>query len=194
MRGKRRGRHCCFDVTNNCLYDGIIQFIYFFIRVPVKRWHFPRAGSLLMFYVSLLSRICVLLRKKANFSQCSREGELALCLSRTQLLFCNQTSQRQNPALFCLKGNATHTHTCYQELMFFSLPTQGPGVGCPRCFNGPPCQAYELAALAVPIWGMKRLRCLKSKYPKTLSMIQDLSPSKSMPQATLLFLCLLSPC
>ena len=68
-RDKHRGQHCCFDVTNNCIYDGIIQFIYFPLILPIKRWHFPSICSLLMFYVLLSSRVCGLLSKRANFSQ-----------------------------------------------------------------------------------------------------------------------------
>lgn len=68
-RDKHCGQHCYFDVTNNCIYDGIIQFIYFPLIVPIKRWHFPSVCSLLMFYVLLSSRVCGLLSKRANFSQ-----------------------------------------------------------------------------------------------------------------------------
>lgn len=75
-RDKHCGWHCYCDVTNNCIYDGIIQFIYFPLIVPIKRWHFPSICSLLMFYVLLFSRVCVLLSKRANFSQCSRGREL----------------------------------------------------------------------------------------------------------------------
>lgn len=50
------------DITNNGIYDGIIQFIYFPLKVPIKRWHFPSLCSWLMFYVFLSSRVCVLWR------------------------------------------------------------------------------------------------------------------------------------
>lgn len=85
-RDKRCGWHCSFDITNNCIYDGIIQFIYFPPLVPIKRWHFPSLCSLLMFYVLLSSRACVLLGKRANFSQWNRGGD-AGTLSITHLPF-----------------------------------------------------------------------------------------------------------
>lgn len=107
--GKRQapGPHCCPDVTNSCIYGGIIQSGSFSRTVPIKRWHFPRAGSPLMFYVLLLSRICVLLSKKANFSQRAEDGESAFCLWRTHC--CSGDLTEAKSRSFFFKGKC-HPH------------------------------------------------------------------------------------
>lgn len=66
--------HCYFDITNNCIYDGIIQFMYFLLIVPIKRWHSPSICCLFVFYVLLFSRVYVLSSKRANFSAFEEKG------------------------------------------------------------------------------------------------------------------------
>lgn len=109
-RGKRRGWHCYSDSTNNCIYDGIIQYIYFPLIVPIKRWHFPSICSPLMFYVLLFSRVCVLLSKRANFSQCYQGREVgSLSFYYLIAIFVLFPTQAKCCS-FSLRGNVTHTH------------------------------------------------------------------------------------
>lgn len=163
---KRCGWHCCFDVTNNCIYGGIIQFIYFPLIVPIKRWHFPSICSLLMFYVLLFSRVCVLLSKRANFSQCSggREvGSQSLCCSVAVFLL---VPTKGECCSLSLKGNVTPLHR-WQRLTLFRVPTTSPGPGiCSYSFQLPSWQAYEADTQIVPIWGIKGLRFLGRKYTR----------------------------
>lgn len=120
-RGKRRGWHCCSDVTNSCMYGGILQSISFSVTVLIKRWHFPRAGSPLMFHVLLLSRICVLLSKKANFSQRAEDGESAFCLWRTRC--CSPGGPHRGRAPFFFFKGKCHPHGTYS----LCLPHYVPG-------------------------------------------------------------------
>lgn len=110
-RDKHRGAHCYFDITNNCIYDGIMQFIYFPLRVPIKWWHFPSGCSLLMFYVLLSSRGCVLFSKRANFSQCEREEKLASVFLPPDCYF-PVTPLWIKKMLFFFFQWKCHTHKC----------------------------------------------------------------------------------
>lgn len=158
-RGQKRGAlgwHCYFDIANNCIYDGILQSVYFALVVPIKRWHFPSVCSLLVFYVLLSSRVCVLLSKRANFSQWCRGGEAGSVFYPSMVIFL-LVLRKAECGSFSVKRNATHRHAFLIARVFQSSYHQPmPGL-CMYLFNLPSWQV-DMAGALINAMGGRRHR------------------------------------